>query len=192
VRCRGPRAASSEAESRPRGRRVPRARRRFVRGVALGPRATRRLTRGGVRPSSEAEIWWCSTRSSSETEIHPRGAVVDRLVGRCGFLGRGPFFVPSYGYAERVLGFVGMFVCVLLFFERGVSLAIRGPLWLSSTTVAILNHCCLPHPNPPTGCPLAPHRRRPRHPSSPPPATTVGPTAAPKPSFQGHRIPIRW
>jgi hypothetical protein len=71
-------------------------------------------------PSSEAEIPRRGARSLSEAETRLRGTATDRLVGRCGFLGRGPFFVPGRGYAERVLGFVGMLVRVLLFFKMGV------------------------------------------------------------------------
>jgi hypothetical protein len=71
-------------------------------------------------PSSEAEIPRRGARSSSDAETHPRGTTTDRLVGRCGFLGHGPFFVPGRGYTKCVLEFVGMLVRVLLFFERGV------------------------------------------------------------------------
>jgi hypothetical protein len=89
--------------------------------------ARRRFAQGGVRPSSEAEAPWCSAWSSSEAEIRPRG--------RCGFLGREPFFASDCDHAERVLWFVSLFVCFLLFFERGFSPVIRGPLWLSPTVV---------------------------------------------------------
>jgi hypothetical protein len=54
VRRRGPREASSKAETRPRGSRSLQRGGDSPEG-ALGPRARRRLTRGGVRPSSEAE-----------------------------------------------------------------------------------------------------------------------------------------
>jgi hypothetical protein len=87
---------------------------------ASGPRARRRLARGGVRPSSEAEITRCGARSSSEAEIRPRGTAVDRLVGRYSFLGRGPFFVQV---ASTQSVFRGLWVCsfaFLLFFEMGV------------------------------------------------------------------------
>jgi hypothetical protein len=110
---------SSEAETRPRGRQA------LERGgdsaaEALGPRASQRLARGGVRPSSEAETPWCGAWSSSETETRPRGTTADRLVGRCGFLGCGPSFTSGCDCAKRVLWFVGLFVYLLLFFERGV------------------------------------------------------------------------
>jgi hypothetical protein len=102
---------------------------------ASGPRARRRLARGGVRPSSEAETPRRGALSLNETEIRPRGTAADRLVGRCGFLGRGPFFVPGRGRAERVCDSQ---VCLFMFyyFSKGVfSLVIRGPLWLSSTRI---------------------------------------------------------
>jgi hypothetical protein len=46
------------------------------------PRARRRFARGGVKPSSEAEISWCGTWPSSETEVRPRGAAAGYLMGR--------------------------------------------------------------------------------------------------------------
>jgi hypothetical protein len=79
--------------------------------VGLGrPRARRRFARGGVRPLSEAEAPWRSAWSSSEAEIRPTGTAASRLVGRCGFLGREPFFASGRDHAERVLWFVGLFV----------------------------------------------------------------------------------
>jgi hypothetical protein len=44
----------------------------------------------------------------------PRGTAVGRLVGRYGFLGRGPFFASGCDHAECVLWFVGLFVYFLL------------------------------------------------------------------------------
>jgi hypothetical protein len=97
---------SSEAEIRPRGRQAlerggdspegassPRARRR-LRGAVPGPRARRKFTRGVPRPA----VWWATTASS----------------------GRGPFSALGYDHAECALWFVGLFVLLLLFFERGV------------------------------------------------------------------------
>jgi hypothetical protein len=55
-------------------------------------------------PSSEAEITRRDARSSSEAETCPRDTAVDRLVGRCGFLGRGPFFALGRDHTECVLG----------------------------------------------------------------------------------------
>jgi hypothetical protein len=55
-------------------------------------------------PSSEAEITRRDARSSSEAETYPRDTAVDRLVGRCGFLGRGPFFALGRDHTECVLG----------------------------------------------------------------------------------------
>jgi hypothetical protein len=98
---------------------------------ASGPRARRRLARGGVRPSSEAENLWRGVWSSSETETRPRGTAACRLVGRCGFLGRGPFVASGRGHVKRVLR-----VCLFAFyyFSKGVFFpVIRGPLWLSLT-----------------------------------------------------------
>jgi hypothetical protein len=75
-------------------------------------------------------------------DIRLRGTAADRLVGRCGFLGRGQFFVPSCGYAEHVLGFVGMFVCVLLLlFERGVFPGYQG------TLMAVPERCIVSFPH---------------------------------------------
>jgi hypothetical protein len=88
--------------------------------VGLGrSRARRRLAQGGVRPSSEEEAPWRGAWSSSEAETRPRGTAAGRLVGCCGFLGCGPFFASDRYHAERVQWFVGLFVCFLLFFERG-------------------------------------------------------------------------
>jgi hypothetical protein len=144
----------------------PRTRRSLARG---GVRPSSEAdARGGVRPSSEAETSWCGTRSSSETEIRPRGTATDRLVGRCGFLGRGPFFVLGCGYAERVLVFVGMFVCVLLFFERGVFLGYYGTLMAVPNNRRHSRSLLSPPPQPArwmSTSALPPHRRRPRHPS---------------------------
>jgi hypothetical protein len=116
VRHRGPGAASSEAENC-RG------------GVRSSSEAETRL-RGGVGPSSEAETPWRGARSSSETEVRPRGTAANLLVGRCGFLGCGPFFVPGRDHAEHVCD---SWACLFTFyyFSKGVfSLVIRGPLWL--------------------------------------------------------------
>jgi hypothetical protein len=97
------------------------------------PRARRRLARGGVRPSSEAEISWCSTWSSSEAETRPRGTTAVCLVGRCGFLGRGLFRFGPRLYIERagVCGFVHF--AFYYFSKRAFSPVMRGPLWLSLT-----------------------------------------------------------
>jgi hypothetical protein len=109
----------SEVETSPRGRQSLEQGGDSPAG-ASGPRARRRLARGGVRPSSKAETPWRGAWSSSETETHPRGTAAGRLVGRCGFLGRGPSFTSGCDRAECVLWFVGLFVYLLLFFERGV------------------------------------------------------------------------
>jgi hypothetical protein len=50
--------------------------------AASGPRARRRFTKGGVRPSSEVEISWCGVWPSSEAEVLPRGAEAGRSMGR--------------------------------------------------------------------------------------------------------------
>jgi hypothetical protein len=54
--------------------------------------------------------------------------VVGRLMGCCGFLGRGPFFSLGRDHAERISWFVGLFVCTLLFFEKGVFPGYSGTL----------------------------------------------------------------
>jgi hypothetical protein len=104
VRHRGSRTASSEAETRS--------------GVRI-PRARRRLARGGIKPSSEVEVPWRSVWSLSEAEARPRGTAAGCVVGRCGFLGRGPFFALGCDHAECALWFVGSFVYFLLFFRKG-------------------------------------------------------------------------
>jgi hypothetical protein len=111
VRHRGPRAASSEAETRPRGCQALERDGESPEGV-LDPRARRRIARGGARPSSETEFTRRGARSSSEAGTRPRETAADRLVGR------GPFhFGPRpYGVCFR---FVGIFVCVLLSFRKG-------------------------------------------------------------------------
>jgi hypothetical protein len=97
------------------------------------PRARRRLARGGVRPSSEAEISWRRTWSSSEVETRPRGTATVCFVVRCGFLGRGPFRFGPRPYTEHV-GVCG-FVCFAFYYfsKRAFSLVMKGPLWLSPT-----------------------------------------------------------
>jgi hypothetical protein len=92
---------------------------------ASGPRARGRLARGGVRPLSEAEFLRCGAQSSSETEIRPRGTAAVRLVGRCGFLGRGPFcFGPQpNGACFGVCGFVSL---RFIIFRKGHSPRLLG------------------------------------------------------------------
>jgi hypothetical protein len=87
---------------------------------ALGPRARRRFTRGGARPSSEAEFKWRGAWSSSEAETHPRGTATDRLVGRCGFFG--PWAFPLWVATTRsvFLGFAPCSFAFYYFFEKGV------------------------------------------------------------------------
>jgi hypothetical protein len=82
------------------------------------PRARRGLARGGVKPSSEAETSWCSAWPSSEAEIRPRGTAAGCLMGRYGFLGRGPFSVLVRDRAECVLWFVGLFVRFFIIFRK--------------------------------------------------------------------------
>jgi hypothetical protein len=120
VRRRGPRAASSEAENRPRGRQALERGGDWPEGASC-PRVRRRLARGGVTPSSEAETLRRGARSSSETEIRPRGTAADRLVGRCGFLGREPSFVLGCSYAERVCDLRACgYVCLcFIIFRKG-------------------------------------------------------------------------
>jgi hypothetical protein len=65
---------------------------------------------------------WRGAEPSSEAGTHLRGTAADRLVDRCSFSGRGPFFVLGYSHADHVLGLMGMFICVLLFFENGILL----------------------------------------------------------------------
>jgi hypothetical protein len=65
-RC-GLRAASSEAEPRPRGTKPP--------------SEVETLSRG-TKPSSEAEVSWRGARPSSKAEVHPRGTAVGYLMGR--------------------------------------------------------------------------------------------------------------
>jgi hypothetical protein len=127
----------------PEGASGPRARRRIARG-GLGPRARRRLARGGVRPSSEMEnrprgarpssemeFTRRCARSSSEAETRPRGTTADRLVSRHGFFCHGPFFALGRNHAERVLG-LWSYSFAFYYFSKGVFyLVIRGPLWLS-------------------------------------------------------------
>jgi hypothetical protein len=114
-----PGAASSEAENRPRGRQA--------------------LERGGESPEG-------GVRPSSEVENHPRGRQALERGGVCtawrpvlelggnspeGYRGRlvgGPLWLVwavglstlGCDHTERVFGVRGVFVCVLLFFEKGV------------------------------------------------------------------------
>jgi hypothetical protein len=80
---------SSEAESHPRGRSSPRAR--------------RDVTRGGVQPSSEAGLVSAALCLSSEAEFRSRTAEPTALVGRRGHQGRGPDR-RTVIYLEGVLG----------------------------------------------------------------------------------------
>jgi hypothetical protein len=49
---------------------------------ASSPRVRRKLARGGVKPSSEAEVLWCGAWPSSETEVRPRGDEAGYLMDR--------------------------------------------------------------------------------------------------------------
>jgi hypothetical protein len=86
----GPRAASSEAETHPRGRQALERDGESPEG-ALDPRARRRIARGGARPSNETKFTRRGARSSSEVGTHPRGTAADHLVGCCGFFGSWAF-----------------------------------------------------------------------------------------------------
>jgi hypothetical protein len=132
VRRRGPRAASSEVENHPRGCEALERGGYSPEGASI-PRARRSLARGGVGPSSEAETPRHGAWSSSETEVRPRGTATNRLVGRCGFLGRGPFFVPGRGHVERICDSRASLFMFYYFLKGVFSLVIRGPLWLSPT-----------------------------------------------------------
>jgi hypothetical protein len=57
---------------------------------ATGPRGRRDLTRGGVRPSSEAEVYKCGVVPLERSGIPPECGWADCLVGRWGHQGRGP------------------------------------------------------------------------------------------------------
>jgi hypothetical protein len=85
------------------------------------PRARRRLTREGVRPSSEAETPRRGARSSSETEIRPRGTATD-----CWWAVEASWaVVPSLfrAAATRSVFCNCGFVCLsFIIFERGVLL----------------------------------------------------------------------
>jgi hypothetical protein len=111
VRSRGSRAASSEAETRS--------------GLPV-PRARRRLARGGVKPSSKVETSWCGAWPSSEAEIRPRGTATGCLMGRYGFLGRGPFSVLGRDHAQCVLWFVDLFVCFFIICRKWCFLPLLG------------------------------------------------------------------
>jgi hypothetical protein len=95
------------------------------------PRARRRLVRGGVRPSSEAEA-----RPRGRQALERGGeSVARRLVlerdgdSPEGYRGLpfggplrllGPWALRCFGPRPRETCFTGLFVCLLLFFERGV------------------------------------------------------------------------
>jgi hypothetical protein len=149
-----PGAASSEAESCPRGRQALERGGESPEG-ASGPRARWRIAQGGVRPSSEAEFTRRGTRSLSKAETRPRGTTAGRLVGHCGFFGLWAFPLWTATTQNVVLGFVACSFCVLLFFEKGFSPVIRGPLWLFPThfawkkTFSTNNHFMHEHEPPP-------------------------------------------
>jgi hypothetical protein len=82
---------------------------------ALSPRAMRRLARGGIKPSSEAETSWCGAWPSSEVEVRPRGTLAGCLLGRNGFLCPGPFSALGHDHAECALWFVGFFFAFYYF-----------------------------------------------------------------------------
>jgi hypothetical protein len=62
----------SEAEFRPRGRPTLGRGETSPEG-ATDPRARRNLTRGGVRPSSEAELYWCGAVPLERSGVPPGG-----------------------------------------------------------------------------------------------------------------------
>jgi hypothetical protein len=100
---------------------------------ASGPRARRGITRGGVRPSSEAEFTRRGIRPLSEVENRPRGTATSGLVGRCGFFRQ--WAIPLWAATTWSM-FLGFTTCLFVFYyfsKRGFSLVIRGPLWLSLT-----------------------------------------------------------
>jgi hypothetical protein len=124
VRRREPGAASSEVENHPSGRQALERGGDSLEG-ALGPRARRRIARGGARPSSEAEFTRRGARSTSEAETRPRGTAADRLVGCCVFFG--PWDFPLWAATIRsvFLGFVACSVGFYYFSKRGLSPVIR-------------------------------------------------------------------
>jgi hypothetical protein len=116
VRCCGSRVASSEAESRS-GVRVPRVRRRFVRGD-VKPSSEVETRWCGAWSSSEAEVWWRDAWPSSEAEVRPRGTTIGCLVGRYEFLGCGPFSAPGRDHVECASWFVGC-LSIFIIFRKG-------------------------------------------------------------------------
>jgi hypothetical protein len=119
ARHHGPVAVSSEAENRPRGRQTPERGGESPEG-ALGPRARRRIARGGARPSSEVEN-------------RPRGTAAGRLVGRYGFFGPWAFRFGLRPHGACFVGFEEHSFAFYYFSQKGFFLVIREPLWLSPT-----------------------------------------------------------
>jgi hypothetical protein len=97
--------SSSEVEPRSRGCPAPERGGTSLEG-ASSPRARRYLTRGGDQPSSEAEVCQRGVVPLERSGVPPEGGWVDCLVGRWGYLGRGPV---SLSYA------CFRFVCILFF-----------------------------------------------------------------------------
>jgi hypothetical protein len=72
--------SSSETETRLRGCSALDRGGTSLEGVP-GPRARRNLTRGGDRPSSEAEFYQCGTAPLERSGVPPEGGYADCLVG---------------------------------------------------------------------------------------------------------------
>jgi hypothetical protein len=120
----GPARSSSEAEPRSRGSLAPEWGGTSLEGVT-SPWARWNLTRGGDRPSSEAEVCQCAAAPLERSRVLPEGDRADCLVGRWGHQGRGPVSLSCVRFR---------FICVLFFAKvSGFPWLFRGPLWPSPT-----------------------------------------------------------
>jgi hypothetical protein len=87
--------------------------------VGLGQsRARWRLARGGIRPSSEVETFVTRRLALVRGGDLPKGYRGRPFGGPLRLFG--PWALPCFGPRSRRVWFVGLFVYLLLFFERGV------------------------------------------------------------------------
>jgi hypothetical protein len=85
-----------------------------------GPRARQRFSRGGARPSCESETRPRGRQALERGEESPEGYRDRSFGGPLWLLWAVGLSTLGCNHTERVLGVRGMFVCVLLFFEKGV------------------------------------------------------------------------
>jgi hypothetical protein len=97
--------SSSEAELCSRWRPAPERDGTLLEG-ASSPRERQNLTRGGDQTSSEVEVCLSGVVLLKRSGVPPEGGWVECLVGRWGYLGRGPMSLSYVCFR---------FVCIMFF-----------------------------------------------------------------------------